>query len=370
MLGKVKSRNESGGCALDEFALIRRLLEAAPAMQKAGTAKADVTGESLPAVIVGPGDDGAVVRPRPGKDWVITCDAMVEGPHFTRQTMTPHAIGWKVMAANLSDVAAMAAEPRYALVTLGVNEDWTVDELAALFTGMWELASRFDVRIIGGDTVRSPGGLMLSVTLLGDVAPDRAWLRSGAKPGDWVFVTGPLGGSAAGLYALLHPETAVAWEQQADGGKRDVLIRLHQYPEPQVEAGRLLSTLPVCGALNDVSDGLASEAWELAEASRVKICLEADRIPIADAVRDFARFCGKDPVQWALSGGEDFQLVGTVPPDAWPALADAFAQQGRTVYRCGWVSEGVGVVLRQPDGREEPLAKSGYNHFAKTDGKE
>lgn len=349
---------------MDEFALIRRFLgdEAFPVA--GGFEPTTESPES--GVVVGPGDDGAVVRPSPGKDWVVTCDAMVEGPHFTRQTMTPHAIGWKVMAANLSDVAAMAAEPRYALVTLGFNENWTVDELMALSAGMRELAGRFGVRIIGGDTVRSPGGLMIAVTVMGEVVPGRAWLRSGAQPGDRLFVTGPLGGSAAGLYALLHPEIASAWEEWS-GHRRDDLHRMHQYPEPQIEAGRILSAFSVRGALNDVSDGLASEAWEVAEASGVKIFIDADRIPIADVVRGFARYCGCDPVQWALSGGEDFQLMGTVPEERWGALVEAFRKRKLAVYECGWVEEGSGVSIRWSDGRQEPLAKLGYNHFVNMD---
>jgi len=353
--------NESDGCVVDEFALIRRFLGTDAAYS--GTRRDEGVAKDAGGVLVGPGDDGAVVRPSPGKDLVVTCDAMVEGPHFTRQTMTPHAIGWKVMAANLSDVAAMGAEPRYALVTLGMNEHWTVDELTALSAGLRELAARFGVRLIGGDTVRSPGGLMLAGTLLGEVEPGRAWLRSGAKSGDWFFVTGPLGGSAAGLHALLHPETAAAWER-AGLGQRDVLVRMHRYPEPQIEAGRVMAALPVRGALNDVSDGLASEAWEIAEASGVQICLDAAAIPIARAVREFARYCGQDPIQWALSGGEDFQLAGTVSPAYWDALSTAFRQKGLTVYRCGEVSEGTGVCLRREDGSIVPLAKSGYNHFA------
>lgn len=345
---------------MDEFALIRLFLG------RDADGSGDGSWDGLRGagpVVVGPGDDAAVVRPAPEKDLVVTCDAMVEGPHFTRQTMTPHAIGWKAMAANLSDVAAMGAEPRYALVTLGTNENWTVDDIVALSAGMRELAARFGVRLIGGDTVRSPGALMLSVTVLGEVEPGRAWLRSGARPGDWFFATGPLGGSAAGLHALLHPETAAAWEG-AGGGRADDLVRMHRYPEPQVEAGRMLAAWPVRGALNDVSDGLASEAWEIAEASRVKICLDAASIPIAPPVRAYARYCGLDPVEWALSGGEDFQLVGTIPPACWEALAAAFRQRGLNLYRCGVVEEGSGVFLRREDGAVVAVAKSGYNHFA------
>ena len=334
---------------VDEFQLIQQLLrKQQPSSQ----------------VVVGPGDDAAVLRPRPGKDLVAACDAMVEGPHFTRQTMLPYDIGWKVMAANLSDLAAMAAEPRFALVTLGANEDWAVDELVELFGGLYDLAERYDVQVVGGDTVSSPGGLFVSVTLLGEVEKGCAWLRSAAKAGDQVFVTGPLGGSAAGLHALLNPKMAEEWEQKGDSGQLASIVQMHQRPLPQVEAGRVLAALPFCGALNDVSDGLASEVWEIAEASRVAVLIEEARLPIAESVRDFAQFCQVAPEDWALYGGEDFQLVGTVPSGHWPALELAFRKRGLPLYRYGEVREGLGVFLKRRDGSTVPIAKLGYNHFA------
>jgi thiamine-monophosphate kinase len=350
MVSDSNNRSDEAVKPSDEFQLIRTLLrKQRPSSQ----------------VVVGVGDDAAVVRLRPGMELVATCDAMVQGPHFTRQTMSPYDIGWKAMAANLSDLAAMAAEPRFALVTLGVNEEWAVDELVELYAGLYDLAERYDVQVVGGDTVSSPGGLCVSMTLLGEVAAGHAWLRSAAKAGDQVFVTGPLGGSAAGLHALLNPRLGEAWEQTGDAGRLAAILQMHQRPLPRVEAGRVLAALPFGGALNDVSDGLASEAWEIAEASQVAVWIEEAALPIAEPVRDFARFCQIAPEDWALYGGEDFQLLGTVPADAWPMLEQAFRERGLPVYRCGEVQAGFGVFLKRQDGSAVPVAKLGYNHFTK-----
>lgn len=336
--------------AHDEFSLIRQW-----------TSPSD--GQEGDGLTVGIGDDAAVFAPSPGKEVVVCCDAMVETVHFLKKTMNPSDIGYKAVISNISDVAAMGGIATYALVSIAVPPGWTADECRRIYDGIYEACDQYGVRLIGGDTVSAPDALHLSVTVLGEVEKGRAIRRSHARPGHLVFVTGHVGSSAAGLHLLL---------QQEDGSKSipaswNVLIDAHQRPQAQVAAGTLLQASSACGALNDISDGLASELWEIAEASRVAIQVEADRIPIREEVRSYARHAGKDPLDWALYGGEDYQLVGTLAASCADEVARQFAASGIPFTIIGRVAkEGPSVELVQ-DGRQLPLPKAGFNHFGRRD---
>ncbi|PYI53175.1 thiamine-phosphate kinase [Paenibacillus flagellatus] len=348
---------------MDEFALIRRLNR--PRSDRGAAPAAS-------GVKMGIGDDAAVLRPSSGRELVVSCDTMVETVHFKPETMRSDDIGYKAMAAALSDLAAMGAEPRWALVALTVPpQSWTADELRELYDGLYACADRYGVAVVGGDTTSSPAGLTVTVTVIGEAADGRSLLRSAAEPGDAVFVTGPLGGSAAGLHALLaRGERAGPIERLPE--PLQPLVRAHRRPEPRFDAARLLAAAEpgVCGALNDVSDGLASEAREIAEASGVRIALDGASIPLADELSEYAASVGADPLEWALYGGEDFELVGTVRRDRAEELAAAFERAGRRIWFVGQVSaaaaeDGAAVtIVREPGGAEVPLAKNGYNHFA------
>lgn len=262
--------------AVDEFSLIRRWTSRS-------------TGQTGDGLSVGIGDDAAVFAVPSGRDVVVCCDAMIETVHFLRETMRPADIGYKAVVANVSDVAAMGGIPRFALVTAGVGPGWTPEELAAVYDGIHEACETYGLRLIGGDTVSTPDALHLSVTVLGEVEPGRALLRSSARPGDAVFVTGVVGDSAAGLHALLAAREAGC----AVEARWQPLVARHQRPSAQVEAGRLLLLSGLGRALNDVSDGLASEAWELAEASGVAMVLERERIPLSPELRAYAAAAGR-----------------------------------------------------------------------------
>lgn len=325
---------------MDEFALIRML----------------TTGRQPdPRVVVDVGDDAAVVTVTPGKQMVLACDAMVEGVHFRRDTLAPEDVGYKSLAVNVSDVAAMGGEPRFALIALAPDCAWTPDELSRLYDGLYEGAAAWGVALVGGDTVRSPGGLWLSVTVVGEVEAGRALTRGAARPGDVVFVSGPLGLSAAGLDLLLrHPERADRYPR---------LVAAHRRPRPRLDVGRLCAAQGVRCALNDVSDGLASEAWEIAEASGVTVRLYADRLPVHPELAAYCREAGASPLDWMLFGGEDYELVGAVSAGVWPALARAARAEGVALVAVGEVVAGTPGVVLVEDGRERPLPKGGYNHF-------
>jgi thiamine-monophosphate kinase len=336
---------------MDEFALIRHLN------------RAQTSANLSDQVIVGIGDDAAVVQSTNGMDTVLACDAMVEGIHFKRETMLPRHVGHKALVSNVSDMAAMGAIPRFALITLVVSKDLNMRWLEGLYEGLYACAKEYGVTIVGGDTVSTTGPLTVSVTITGEVEKGQALLRSSAKPGDMVFVTGHVGDSAGGLHYLLkqnHLEQAL---RNAESNQL-ALIRQHQAPAAQIPAGRLLVQAGSRTALNDISDGLASEAFEIAEASEVRIILEATQIPVSPELIQYSQSTGFSVWEWVLFGGEDYQLIGTVSAEKWPSIENAFQLAELPLYRIGRVEAGgPAVEWIKPDGTREALEKKGYNHL-------
>jgi len=340
---------------MDEFELIRLLT---------GGRKPGSGGNGT---VVGIGDDAAVVEHREGFQWVVTCDTMVQEIHFKETTMSYRDVGYKAMASNVSDLAAMGALPRFALALLCVPKGMEPENLKELYDGMYQCADRFGVTLIGGDTVSTPGGLVLGVTAIGEVERGKALLRSRARPGDEVFLTGPVGLSAAGLTAIFRGDT----EENADVAvSRNALqrwVNAHRRPEPQVLAGRLLVESGYGRALNDISDGLASEAWEIAEASRCTLVLREQALPVDPELDVYAAATGNSLLDWMLAGGEDYQLIGTVAGEDADKAEQLFASHGLAFYRIGRVEPGTdtgaAVWLVKPDGRRVPVGKVGYNHF-------
>lgn len=339
---------------LDEFGLIRLL-----------TSGRNRTAADPEGVAVGIGDDAAVLNGRVGFQWVVSCDTMVQDVHFKPETMTYAAIGFKAMASNISDLAAMGAEPRFAVIAVSIPSEVPSEAMQELYDGLYECAGRYGVAVVGGDTTGTPGGLTVTVTVIGEVETGRALLRSAAKPGDAVFVTGPLGRSAAGLHLLLK-RGGSAYDLQGLPDQALPLVEAHQRPVPQVTAGRILSGSGLGRALNDISDGLASEAWEMAEASGCLLELDEAALTEADSLlTEYGAEAGTEPLDWILYGGEDYQLVGTCEAKDWEELDRQFAGAGLALIRIGCVREGEpGVQLRRKDGSGlVPVGKRGYNHF-------
>jgi thiamine-monophosphate kinase len=299
-----------------------------------------------PGVIVPVGDDAAVVRAGVG-DLVLTTDALVEGTHFDRATSTAHDIGSKAIAVNVSDIAAMAASPRYALCALTLSEDvdaaWTME----LFGGMREACEEFGAILVGGN-VAGGGAVSVVVTLTGEVARGRAVTRAGAKPGDVVAVTGSLGGAAAGL-RLANDALHGAWTDEM----RDA-IRRQQHPTPRVGEAQVLARHGAT-AMIDVSDGLALDLSRMCDASDVGVRLNLQDVPVHLAAAE-----GE-----AVGGGEDYELLATMPS---AAAAAASAAELRELFGVPLTTIGTIVVngLEAIDaaGRSRPLERSGWNHFA------
>lgn len=337
---------------LDEFSLIRLLTERNPhdaAFRRDG-------------VITGIGDDAAVIEPVAGMQLVLTCDTMTEEIHFKTVTMSDYDIGYKAMASATSDIAAMGGMPRYALIALSIPKQTPIEGIRALYDGLRACADRYGIEIVGGDTTSSAGGRTVSVTVIGEVEAGNALLRSAAQPGDAVFVTGYPGMSAAGL-AMLLERNAPSGEWHFASEWEAALVQAHCRPEPQIAAGRQLLAAG-CRALNDVSDGVASEAWEIAEASRIGIDLLEGALPVHEAVASQAAVQGKNPLDYVLYGGEDYQLIGTLPQSIAAEVQSKLQDAGIALHLIGTVTlQHREVRLIGSDGSRQTLEKGGYNHF-------
>lgn len=326
--------------------------------------------ERTGGTIRGIGDDAAVLAPEPGQALLATTDMLLEGIHFQRGWGRPRELGRKAMAVNVSDIAAMGGRPLYALLAMGIpSEGITLAEVEALLLGMEDEAADHGVTLVGGDTCASGSGLVLSVTLLGCAPPEGPVLRSGARPGDSLWVTGTLGGSAAGLLALeggFRP--GQGWPPgvaRPDWLGRDAeaaiqsALAAHLTPVPRLAAGRAL--VGCATAMIDVSDGVASDATHLCDEGRVAVRLQASRIPIHPGASVLARLLDREVLDLALRGGEDYELLFAASADPKGILAEA--APGLAVTRIGEAVPGPPIpTLVRPDGSEEVLA-GGFDHF-------
>lgn len=305
-------------------------------------------------VVVGIGDDAAVLLPTPRQLQLLTTDMLVESIHFNLTTTTPWQLGYKAIAVNLSDIAAMGGTPRHAVISVALPATTPTEFIINLYQGMKEICREYSVNIVGGDTVSSPQGLVINVTVAGEVEPANLVKRSGAKTGDIIAVTGVLGNSAAGLDLLSVGE----WEDYAFAWP---LVTAHLTPRPQVKTGAILAAAGAT-SMDDLSDGLASESHEIAEASNVGVRLYAAQIPLSAELKQAVEKLDKQALDYALYGGEDFQLLFTMEPSNYETLlADHPDLQ---LVRIGEIVEvSQGVTLVDEEGRVQILEAQGYNHF-------
>ena len=313
-------------------------------------------------VVVGIGDDCAVLPYSATRYQLVSCDLLVEDVHFVADKITSYQLGYKAVSVNLSDIAAMGGTPSHILVSAALPPDYTVAQWQELYRGIGDICNKYGVNVVGGDTTLSKDKLTLNVTVLGTVLHEQLHLRSDAEVGDAVFVTGALGGSRAGLELVLHPNLRV------DDALRDAVLQCHYQPEPCCDEIAVLNQIAGVHlhALNDISDGLTSECHEIAHASDVAIVLDADKIPVNESAVQLAAQIGADGMQWALAGGEDYQLVGTMDGTQAEAICAAYkVQTGKAITIVGYVTEGTGVYWNTVAG-VRPIEKKGYNHFSDT----
>lgn len=301
----------------------------------------------------GIGDDAAVLNPARDMLQLATADMLVEDVHFSLDSITPRQLGFKALAVNISDIAAMGGLPRHALISVALPKQTTISFVEQLYAGMAELAARFSVNIVGGDTVSSPGGIVINVTVLGETEPDRVIYRSGAQAGDLVVVSGTLGDSAGGLQIL---------REQLKFAGAAPLLRAHLTPVPQVDLGRICSAHHV-HALNDISDGLASEINEICAASHTGAVIYEDKLPVSRELAALAEQTGQKALHYALYGGEDYQLVFTAAPSLVQKIMAVELPNILTVV--GEItSRKSDVLFADKKGVRSPLTAKGYNHFA------
>ncbi len=305
-------------------------------------------------VRVGIGDDAAVVEPAGAT--VTSVDAIVEGVHFRRGSATMRSVGHKALAAALSDLAAMGAAAGEGYVVLGVPEDAGEAECLELCDGLAALAAETGTAVIGGDVTAAPA-LFVSVTVVGHArSADAVVGRDGADVGDAVAVTGHLGGAAAGLVLLDRPDLGVDLDEAVGAELRSRQLE----PRPRIAAGAALAAVGA-SAMIDLSDGLGGDAGQIAAASGVGVEIELERIPIQDGVEEVAGAAGLDPADLAVGGGEDYELLVTMPPDRTEAAVEACSRAGARLTVIGRTADDPGVLIRRPDGSSLPAG--GFDHL-------
>ena len=306
----------------------------------------------------GIGDDAAVIEPARGTLDVVTTDALVEGVHFERSFGTAEDLGYKALAVNLSDLAAMGATPRAALLSVALPGDMPVADVDHLLDGLLDLAGHHQVALIGGNVTRSPGPLFIGITAIGAVRPRRTLARAGGRAGDALYVSGSIGAAGAGLAWLR--KHAGARDPDAEGMAD--CVRRFLRPEPRVRIGALIGRNRIASAAVDLSDGLGDAVNQLAAASGLGATIEADALPIDPAASRWLARAGLDPVTAALAGGEDYELLVAVPvtPRSRTTLLQRLAG-ALPMTRIGTLTKEPTRVLRRSDG-DSPLP-SGYAHF-------
>lgn len=319
--------------------------------------RAEAAAGETPDLLRGIGDDCAVFR-QAGSEMVslVTTDTLVEGVHFDRRWHRPHLLGRKAVAVNMSDIAAMGGTPRFALLSLAAPPATEPIWLDGVLAGFLESVREYGALLIGGDTVKSGYELMLSVTVVGEAPAMEVCYRAGAQPGDVVLVSGFLGQAAAGLILCQQgrQQENAAWQS---------LVAAHCDPKAQVDLGRLLAESGLVHAMMDLSDGLATDLAHLCAESGVGAEIDSVALPLSGELRQAAAACQGDPLVWAISGGEDYQLVFTCAAADADILRELARQRlGLILSPVGRIVAGQGVVLLDGSGCHD-ISYQGYDHF-------
>ncbi len=319
-----------------------------------GAARSPSRGLRAGAVSLGIGDDAALFRPTPGHETILTCDWFLEGTHFLRDKHPPDSVGWKCLARALSDIAAMGGAPRCFLLSLALPASQTGTWLDGFLGGLRRASRKFGCELAGGDTTRRKE-ILINVTVVGEIRVGRAVLRSGARPGDTIFVSGRLGEAEGGLRAVTHGRTR-------HSNSTNARTRKHLYPEPRLALGQWLAEKRLASAMMDLSDGLSSDLPRLCRASDVGARVQPARIPMAQNVdRTFSR--GADALQLALHGGDDYELLFTVPRSKLKRIPTSF--HGLPLSPIGEITRARKMLLVREDGHEQILLPGGWDPFRK-----
>jgi thiamine-monophosphate kinase len=302
---------------------------------------------------IGIGDDAAILRPAAGKEWVITTDAFLENVHFLRKIHPPKAVGYKALARATSDIAAMGARSRYFFLTIGLPDVCTGAWLDDFLDGMARAARRFGLILAGGDTTKYPL-VVTSLTVMGEINRGRAILRSGAKPGDLLCVSGKLGEAELGLRLIQRRlRKRKTWAG---------FVKKHFYPEPRLTLGEWLVSQQFATSMIDTSDGLSTDLGHICEASGVGAIVWAPKIPVPRIPAELRRL-GLNPLNLALHGGEDYELLFTVPKKFSRRLPRKI--KGVPITVIGEITRAKNVLLLGMDGKKIPFQPEGWDPFRK-----
>lgn len=333
----------SGLSDIGEFGLIRRVAAAFAGARPAG--------------VVGIGDDCAVLPWRKDARLLVTTDLLVEDIHFLRSRITARDLGYKSLAVNLSDIAAMGGRPFAAFLSLGLPAGTGIAWIDAFFAGLRALSRSANVPLLGGDTTGTPGPLVVNLAVLGRAHPSRIKLRSGARPEDVICVTGMLGDSGGGLRVLL--------EERRIGRDESALVRKHHRPRPHLAEGEWLGRRAAVTAMIDVSDGIASDLRRIMERSGCGAEADLDRLPVSPVLRRTADRYGWNLAEVAAAGGEDYCLLATVRKKDFVSVAAAFRRAFRRPFvPIGRITPASGGLCLLKDGRPARLGSRGFDHFA------
>lgn len=305
-------------------------------------------------VIRGIGDDCCVFKTSGEMTTLLTTDMLVEKIHFLLDAISPYELGRKSLAVNLSDVAAMGGTPREAVISIAIPDTVDLAILDGVYDGMKSMAREFEVNLLGGDTTSSPEHLVINIALVGEVAEDEILYRSGARVGDVIFVTGPVGSSAAGLDIILKGREKEGWND---------LIEAHHDPYPHVKAGRIIASMKMANSLIDVSDGVAADLGHICAESKLGAILEEAMIPTTKKFRDYCEKFREDSRYLSLHVGEDYVLLGTVVAESAPDLQKALESKGCEFYPIGHTVAEPDLKLRTGNDSLEIIGASGWDHF-------
>ena len=325
----------------DEDALLRKIVRSLRTGKR----------ECRSGIELGMGDDAALWRPRPGYETVLTCDWFLEDVHFLRAKHPPDAIGWKCLARAVSDIAAMGGEPKCFLLGLAIPQRHLDDWLDEFLRGLRRASLRFRCRAAGGDTTRNDK-ILLNVTVIGEVKRGQVLMRSGASPGDQVFVSGRLGEAELGLRELRMTRSA--------SRKTSACLRKHLYPQPRLELGLWLAAQKLATAMMDLSDGLSTDLARLCTASGAGALIEEEKLPLAQPWPRQTRNAASQ-LNAALHGGDDYELLFTVPANKARRFPRIMA--GTSTTRIGVITSSRDVILARGDGSKEPLRARGWDPF-------
>ena len=326
--------------------------------------KRQSAGPNLPSLLKGIGDDAAIVQFTKNKDLLISTDLMVEGIHFDLKLTSFQELGYRATCANISDIAAMGGTPRYVLTSVALPPTFSLNNLRSLYRGLLSCCHQYQMRLIGGDTSASKRGVFLGITILGTVGTHEALPRCGAKIGDKIYTTGTLGDSWAGLRLLSSRRKP----SKRHLGKRisQFLINRHLRPTPRIDIGRWLSTNRLATAAIDLSDGLSGDLTHLCQESGVGALIDETKLPISPQCHAFACERRLNPISVALEGGEDYELLFTVPAQYQTKLKEIQNNFDVQITSIGTVKpRKFGMRLKSADGSYRPLVQTSYDHFRK-----